>query len=111
MDAAKGRTEGNHVQIRELLQEQAAFETGVDGLHLRLGVEELSVGVHGDLQDAGVQIGLPARILAVVLRVEGAQEEGGFHPLGHRMQFGNDGTALAGDDFQDIAFDVRRGQV
>ena len=42
---------------------------------------------------------------------EGTQEEGGFHPFRDRMQFGNDGTALARDDLEDIAVDMRRSQV
>ena len=33
MDAAESGAEGNHIQVRELLQEQAAFQTGVDGFH------------------------------------------------------------------------------
>ena len=47
----------------------------------------------------------------MVFRFEGTQEEGGFHPFRDCMQLGNDGTALARDDLEDIAVDVRRGQV
>ena len=43
VDAAEGGAEGNHVQVRELLQEEAAFQAGVNGFHLRLMAEELLV--------------------------------------------------------------------
>ena len=107
----EGGTEGNHVQVRELFQEQAAFEAGVDGLDLGFLVEQPVVGVHGDFQDAGIQVGFPSGILTVVLRFEGAQEERGFHPFRHGVQLGDDGTALACDDLEDIAMDMRRSQV
>ena len=107
----EGGSEGNHVQVREFLQEQAAFEAGVDGLDLGVGMKEPFVGVHGDFQDAGVQIRFPTGVLAVVLHIEGPQEESGFHPFRYRVQFGNDRTALACDDLEDIPMDMRGGQV
>ena len=61
VNAAEGGAEGDHVQVRELLQEEAALQTGVDGLNLRLVAEELHVGLAGDLQavNAGFKINKP----------------------------------------------------
>ena len=46
-----------------------------------------------------------------MLYVEGAQEEGGFHLLGHGVELGHYRAALAGDDGEGIVFDVGGGQV
>ena len=70
VDAAERGTEGYHVQIREFLEEEAAFEPGVDCQHKRFNAKQFLVRIHGNFQDVGLEVRLPAGIFAVVFGIE-----------------------------------------
>ena len=51
MDSAEGRPERDHIEVRELLEEQTALEAGVDGKNERLSPEAFLVGLYAHLED------------------------------------------------------------
>ena len=58
VDVVELRAEGNAVQPRKLVAEDAALQAGVNGLHHRLPAEELLIYRHHQ----GPQAGLPAKL-------------------------------------------------
>ena len=64
MDVLHLRADGHAVQSRQLLAEEAALQSGVDGLHLRLLAEHLPVGIHHNLPEVGFLPVLPGGIVA-----------------------------------------------
>lgn len=51
MNALQGGTERNHVEVRELLQEESAFQTGVDCLDGGSDAVEFLVSIASDFHD------------------------------------------------------------
>lgn len=58
MHAAERRTEGDHLQIGILFEEQTALQPGMDGADLGFGAEQPFVGIDGDLQQLRLRVGI-----------------------------------------------------
>lgn len=57
MHAAQRRAEGNHLQFGVFLEEQAAFQSGMDRTHLGLRTEQAFVGADGLFEQYGLRVG------------------------------------------------------
>jgi hypothetical protein len=73
--AAQGRTERHHLQVRILLQEQAALQASVDGTHLRLLTKESAVALNALGQELRLWVRCPTWIAIRVLYVEAGKIE------------------------------------
>ena len=94
----EGRTYGYHVHIRILLGEKSAFQTCVDGAHLRALAEKLAVGCDAGVPERGFHCRSPARVLPFVLHIGTGHNEIGLYlhsssPSGRRVA-----ASLAGSE-------------
>ena len=111
MNAPQRRTERHHIERRIFFEEQAALQSGVNGLHLRLCPEQPLVAFHGYAQDFGRRIRLPSRITVGCDTGCSAQFESGAHRLRHVFARRQDGAALAGDNNDLPVFLLDRSQI
>ena len=81
--ATHGGAEGYHIEVGVFLKEESALETCVDGFHLGLLAEELSLGGDGNLQNLGLGIGLPPGVALAYLDLSTGELEHGTHRIGH----------------------------
>ena len=112
VDSAEGGAEGYHVQMRVFVQEESALQSGVDGPHYGILAEEAAVGGLADLEDVGLQAGLPAGILGLVGDFGSGYAEGGLDAGGGVAAGGVGRAALAGAYADYAAFlHLDRGEV
>ena len=83
MHTAERRTEGDHLQIGILFEEQTALQPGMDGADLGFGAEQPSVGIDGDLQQLRLRVGHPARIAVGMGHIGARQREDRLDHLHH----------------------------
>ena len=65
MHAAEGGTETYHVEVGIFFAEQAAFQSGMDGLYFRLLAEKAYIAFAGNAHDFALGIHLPTGITLV----------------------------------------------
>ena len=91
---SQGRTKRNHVQVRIFLQEQAALQTCMDGLHLGILAKQAFVTLNGNLQNLRVGVGLPARIAIAMTHLGTTHQENCAHHGGDILFRRFSGAAL-----------------
>ena len=112
MHVAERRTERNHVQMRIFLEEEAAFQAGVDGFDFRFLCKELFVSFFGYLQDSRIGVRRPTGIAVAMRNLGSGEQEGRCHLVGSRVLARLDRAALAGADENRVAgLHLDRGQV
>lgn len=114
VDVAERRTEANHVEVRVLLREQTALQSGVDALDNRVLTEELVIFLYGNLHQFRVRIHLPCRISVGLGDLGSGELESSLNGVRHVPQVAHDVRALAGNDFHLLlralnAGDIARG--
>ena len=66
VDAVHLRTDGYHVEIGVLLEEESALQTGMDRQHFGFGFEEVDIGFLGDVEKRRRGVGSPSGIPVAV---------------------------------------------
>src|SRR6056297_3411539 len=62
MGSFDGGAKGDHIQPGIFLKEEPAFQAGMNGLYLGIGMKKMFIGVAGDLHDLRVGVGLPTGV-------------------------------------------------
>ena len=97
------RPEGYHVECGIFVEEQAAFQSGMNCFYFGVYTEQAFIGFGGYCEDNRMRVGLPSRIAVAECDIGARQPEDGPDRICHIVTCGQDGAALAGLDADDIA--------
>ena len=98
---------GYHVEVWVFLEEEAAFEAGVNCSYFDVGVEEVLVCLFCDFEQVGVGVWRPAGVSVGVFDFCTGEGEHGFDGLSGGLFAAFDGRSLGGchGDLSFIHFD------
>ena len=102
VDAVHLRTDGDHVEIGVLLEEESALQTGMDRQHFGLGFEEVDIGFPGDVEKRRRGVGSPSGVPVAVGHFVASHRERLLHDPFEMVLGGFFGRALGGVYFYEV---------